>query len=96
MKQISPAALREAAPTAIGRLAELVVDNPIQVGLIMAGGITLTAAARNLVRPRSLAEAVALAVVVEAVAVFGTAALVERGLIPIKVRDHASSEASPV
>lgn len=92
MREVSTR-LRESLPVAIGRAAELVVDNPGQAALIFAAGITFAAAARNIVRPRTALEALSLALVVEVVTFYGTARAVEAGWIPIKVRDHACPEA---
>lgn len=80
--------IRRTLPELAARMTELVVDNPWQIALLLAGAITVTAAARNVVRPRTALEALALAAVLEAGCAYGTSYVITAGVIPFKVRDE--------
>lgn len=78
---------RREIPFAVQRLAQFVVDNPLQVALIGAGALTAVAAARNIVKPRNLLEVVAMCLVLEAATPWACKQIVERGWLPFRVRD---------
>jgi hypothetical protein len=80
--------IRRTVPELAARMTQLVVDNPWQVALLLAGAITVTTAARNIVRPRTALEALALAAVLEAGCVYGTGYVITAGVIPFRVRDE--------
>lgn len=79
---------RQAAPEIVSRMTQLVVDNPGQFALIIAGSMVATRAAMNIVRPRNAAEALALMVVLQVgLPVFGLHAI-RKGWLKFKVRDE--------
>jgi len=78
---------RRALPLAVGKMTELVVDNPGQFVILAAGTVVLTKTALNIVRPRTAVQALALAVVLQAgIPVLGMQA-VRRGWLRFRVRD---------
>lgn len=80
--------VRDALPVIAGRVTELIVDNPAQFGLMIAGSMVATRVAMNLVRPRNAAEALALMVVLNV----GLPALgmhaIRKGWLKFKIRDE--------
>jgi hypothetical protein len=91
MSEITPAGRVEMArreiPYAVQRLTQFAVDNPAQVALIAAAAIVVTAAARNIVRPKTLIEAVALMAVLDAGGALAAKQVFERGWLNFRVRD---------
>lgn len=87
-----PGGLRRRAdrlPELARATVQLAVDNPAQVGLVVAGSIVATRAALNIVRPRTPLEALALFVVLQVgVPVLATKAI-EHGWLSLRVRDEA-------
>lgn len=80
--------IRDRLPAAAARFTELIVDNPAQFGLLIAGTIVVTRAAVNIVRPRTPLEAFALMVVLQiGLPLLATKAL-ERGWLQLQVRDE--------
>jgi hypothetical protein len=84
--------LREEIPAAAGQLAAFVVDNPGQVAVLCAATIVIAAAARNIVRPRSLVEVLALQAIVTASAPLIVGQAVNRGWLTFRVRGPATLE----
>lgn len=80
------AGLREAAPDAAGQVVRAVADNPGQVVLICAASMVAARAAGNLVRPRTMTEALALCLVLSAGMGKLTTVALERGWINFRVR----------
>ena len=80
--------VRRNLPVAASRMTQLVVDNPGQFALLVAGTIVTARAAQNLVRPRTAVQALALAVILQV----GMPALamqaVRRGWVTIRIRDE--------
>lgn len=78
---------RRVLPEVAGRITQLLVDNPGQFGLLVAGDVVAGRVLLNLVRPRTAAEALA----VMAVLVAGLPALnmlaVRKGWIRLRIRD---------
>jgi hypothetical protein len=80
--------LRVQVPALAEKITQLVVDNPAQFALLMAGGIVLGRAAVNIVRPRTGLEALALAAVLQAGVPLLASQVLERGWIRLRVRDE--------
>lgn len=80
--------LRVQVPVLAEKLTQLVVDNPAQFALLMAGGIVLGRAAANIVRPRTVLEALALMAVLQAGVPLLASQALERGWIRLRVRDE--------
>jgi hypothetical protein len=80
------AEIRDAAPVAVGRVAEIVVDNPGQIAIIIAAAMVAAQAAGNIVRPRNLVQAAALALVLQAGMGKLTAAAIDRGWLNFRIR----------
>lgn len=78
--------VRRAVPEVVRQVAQVVMDNPGQCALLIAAALTAAAAARNLVRPRTLAEAIALFVVLDAGCSYGAAKLIEHQVITFRIR----------
>jgi hypothetical protein len=79
--------LRRRLPEALKTVTQIAVDNPGQCLLMLAAAVTITAAARNLVRPRTLAEALALAVVLDVGCSWAAAEAIDRGILTFRLRD---------
>lgn len=79
--------LREDLPEAAANITQLVVDNPAQFALMTAGTIVIARAAFNIVRPRTLLEALALAVVLQIGLPQAALAAIDHGWLKFKVRD---------
>lgn len=82
------AELRHNLPAAVERVTQLVVDNPGQFGLLVAGDIVATRVLMNLVRPRTPIEGLAVMVVLMAGLPLVAGAAVSRGWIKLRVRDE--------
>lgn len=80
---------RRDVPGAVGQLAAFVVDNPGQVALLCAGTFVVAAAARNIVRPKTVVELLALQAVMTAAAPYVAGEIVKRGWLKFRVRDPA-------
>jgi hypothetical protein len=78
---------RREIPGAVAKLTQFVVDNPAQVLLLAAGTVVVMAAARNVVKPKGLVEALALQMVLSAAAPLAAKVIVERGWLTFSVRD---------
>jgi hypothetical protein len=79
---------RRELPGAVAKITEFVADNPGQVALIVAGTIVLATAARNVARPKTVVEVLALQAVLTAAAPLAVHAAIERGWLKFRVRDH--------
>jgi hypothetical protein len=79
---------RRELPGAVAKVTEFVADNPAQVALIVAGTIVLTAAGRNIARPKTIVEVLALQAVLTAAAPLAVHTAVERGWLKFRVRDQ--------
>lgn len=79
--------LRDDLPDVAAGITQLVVDNPAQVALMTAGTVVIARAAFNIVRPRTVLEALALAVVLQIGLPRLASAALEHGWIKFKVRD---------
>lgn len=78
---------RRELPGAVARITEFMVDNPGQVALIAAGTVVLAAAARNIARPKTVAELLALQAVLTAAAPAIVHQVVKRGWLAFRIRD---------
>lgn len=78
---------RRRLPDAVGKMAEVVVDNPGQIALIAAGSMVAAKMALNLMKPRTPGEAIALFIVLQVVLPRLAWACVEKGWITFRVRD---------
>lgn len=78
---------RLAVPDAVAEVARVVVDNPGQFALVIAGTVVLTRAAANIVRPRTPLQAVALMVVLQAGLPVLAKTAMDRGWLRFRVRD---------
>jgi hypothetical protein len=79
---------RRQVPGAVAQVAGFVADNPAQVALIVAGTIVLTTAARNIARPKTIVEVLALQTMLTAAAPLAVHTAIERGWLKFRVRDH--------
>lgn len=78
---------RRAIPEAVAGLTEIVVDNPGQCTLLLAGSVVLSRAAFRIVQPRTALQGLALAVVLQVgIPALATQAM-ERGWLRLRVRD---------
>lgn len=82
---------RRELPGAVARLTEFVLDNPGQMALIAAGTVVLTIAARNIARPRTVVEVLALQAVLTAAAPVIAEQVFTRGWLTFRVRDPAGN-----
>lgn len=65
----------------------MIVDNPAPMILVVAGSIVTTKILANLMKPRGLAEVLALMLVADVLCAGGAAWLTEKGYLQWKVRD---------
>jgi hypothetical protein len=79
---------RQNLPATMERVTQLVVDNPGQFALLVAGDIVLTRVVMNLVRPRTAAEGLAVMVVLAAGLPLLAGHAVSRGWLRFRVRDE--------
>lgn len=86
------AAAREAAPEAARRLVEVIADNPGQCAVLAAGGYVAAALAVRALRPRGLLDLLALAIVLDAAAGWAAGALIESGVITLRIRDEHAGD----
>jgi hypothetical protein len=82
---------RRELPGAVARITEFVVDNPGQVALIAAGTIVLAAAARNIVKPKTVTEMLALQVMLTAAGPVIAHQVITRGWLTFRVRDASGA-----
>jgi hypothetical protein len=82
---------RRELPGAVARITEFVVDNPGQVALIAAGTVVLAAAARNIARPKTITEVIALQVLLTAAMPLIAGQVVQRGWLTVRVRDASGA-----
>lgn len=82
---------RRELPGAVARVTEFIVDNPAQVALIAAGTVVLAAAARNIIRPKTITEALALQVLLTAAAPAAAHQVITRGWLTFRVRDASGT-----
>jgi hypothetical protein len=75
-------------PEVVGTITQIIADNPVQFGICIAGGIVAAAAARNIVRPKTMVELLALEVVMQAAIPYAASYLVDSGIVPFRVRDQ--------
>lgn len=91
MTELTPAGRLEAArrelPFAVQRFTQFVVDNPGQMALLAAGTVAVMCAARNIARPRTVIEVLALQLVLTAGAPLAVRQAVDRGWLTFRVRD---------
>jgi len=85
------AAVREQLPEAARQLAQLVADNPGQMAVLASGAYLSGAMAARIVRPRNLAEALALILVLDTAISWALPRLLESGVIRLRVRDAAGN-----
>lgn len=69
-------------------VARVIADNPAQMSLVTAGTIVVTKILANAMRPRGLAETLALMVAANALCAGGAAWLTGRGVLHWQVRDE--------
>ena len=87
---------RTVLPEVAKRLTEVVVDNPMTMGLVFASSFLLPRVAVRLVRPRTPLEGLALLFLLSA----GTGYAVTKltgpgGLMELKLRDHVADSPDP-
>jgi hypothetical protein len=80
--------IRQDLPETVGKIAQVVVDNPGQMALIAAATVVLTRAAANIVRPRTPLEGLALLVVLNIAMPKLAMMAAERGWLAFKTRDQ--------
>lgn len=80
--------IRHELPFMVAKVVEVVVDNPAQMALILAGGVVIGRAAANIVRPRTPLQALALMVVLQVGTPLLMSEAVKRGWIKFRVRDE--------
>lgn len=78
---------RDRIPEAAGIAAQLLIDNPAQFGLVAAGAVVWGKILVNLVRPRTLTEALATIAVGDAVMFLALREAMKSGLLRFRVRD---------
>lgn len=79
---------RREIPKTVTAMTQVVVDNPGQFALMTAGAFVIGSAARNIVKPKSAVEALALAVVLQVGLPALAVRAAERGWIKLRVRDQ--------
>lgn len=79
---------RRQIPEAAAEVTQVIVDNPGQFALMVAGMVVLSKAAKNIVRPRNAVEALALAVVLQVGLPMLAGEAVRRGWLKLRVRDE--------
>ena len=79
---------RREIPEVVGKLAQVVVDNPGPMVLVTAGSMVAAKMALNLVKPRTMGEAIALCIVLQVALPKLAWAAVEKGWITFRVRDE--------
>jgi len=79
---------RERLPGAVGKAVQIIADNPVPFTLMLCGGIVAGAAARNIVKPKTMLEVIALEVLLQAAAPYAASRLVESGLLKLRIRDE--------
>jgi hypothetical protein len=80
-------AARRRLPEIAGEMVQVVVDNPGQFLVMGAGALVLTRMAANLMRPRTLLEAIALMITCQAAGTFLAVKAMENGLLQFRLRD---------
>lgn len=78
---------RRELPNAARFVAQVVVDNPGQVALFMAGSIVIGKIMINAVRPRTVIEALATVAVADAVCILLTKKLINDRVLQFRIRD---------
>ena len=81
------AQLREDLPDGMKAMTQFVLDNPVGVGVTVAGTLVLSRIAFNAVKPRTAVQGVALLVVLEFVAPWLLKQAIGHGVISFKLRD---------
>ena len=81
------ARLREDLPDGMKYVTQFVLDNPVGVGVTVAGTLVISRIGFNLVKPRTAVQGVALLVVLQFVAPWLLRQAVERGVISFRLRD---------
>jgi hypothetical protein len=79
---------RERLPGAVGKAAQIVADNPVPIGLLFCGGIVAGAAARNVVKPKTLVEVIALELLLQAAVPYAASWLFDSGVLKLRIRDE--------
>lgn len=79
---------RRTLPAAAAQVTQLVVDNPAQFALVIAGTVVTARAAFNIVRPRTPLEGLALMVVLQVGLPALATAAIDRGWLKFRVRDE--------
>jgi len=79
---------RDRLPAVVGKAAQVIADNPVQFGLMLCGGIVAGAAARNIVKPKTIAEAIALEVLLQAAVPYAVSWLLDSGVLKMRIRDE--------
>jgi hypothetical protein len=80
-------AMRKVLPGTVAGMTQVVIDNPGQFALVMAGGMVAARAAFNLVKPKTPLECLALAVVLQVGLPMLAMKSVERGWLKFRTRD---------
>lgn len=78
---------RREIPQGVKDVTQVVVDNPGQFALLLAGSVVIGRAAANIVRPRTALEALALMVVLQVGIPVLAAKAIGQGWIRLRVRD---------
>lgn len=76
----------DALPQIIGEVTQVVADNPKEFGLIVAGSVVGARIMTNLVRPRTLFQAVCTAAITEVLLIAALGEAKKRGLITLRFR----------
>ena len=79
--------IRQRLPEAVKTVTQLVVDNPGQVAVTVAGSMVLTRVLANAMRPRTAIEALALLIVCEVGGIWLAAKAMDAGILRFRVRD---------
>ena len=81
------AQLREELPDGMKYVTQFVLDNPVGVGVTVAGTLVVSRIGFNLVKPRSAVQGVALLVVLNMLTPWLLKQAIERGVISFRLRD---------
>ena len=81
--------VRTTLPHVAAVATQLVVDNPVQFGLVAAGSLVLARAAVNIVKPRTPLEFLALLCVLEFASPLLIRKAMDTGLLKFRIRDES-------
>ena len=79
---------REKLPEAIGEIARIVIDNPVQFAAIGAGSWVTASILMNLVKPRGIVGCASTGFIAYLASLFIMTEAKKRGLLVIRVRDE--------